>query len=114
MASNGLFGWNLFGNIGSSPAPDPYNPQYQSNPNAYYKAYERWASKEAEKKKRLAMYQEMSRTMGPTAPAFTTSMGTRDWEPFAAAGSAPVDILAPEVESYADWERKQPNMFRTV
>jgi hypothetical protein len=57
----------------------------------------------------------MAQNVGPVAPAFTTSMGTREVPPqMAATGMGPVDILAPEIESIDDLYRKRPNMFRMI
>jgi len=70
------------------------------------------------------IFTKMAQKVGPTPSPFVTSMGTREVPPnmmaslfpskFYAAGAGPVDILAPEIESYEEWKRKQSNRFRTV
>jgi hypothetical protein len=59
----------------------------------------------------------MAQKTGDTAPAFTTSMGTREAPPNMMTSLFPqkmasVDILSPEIASIDDLYRKRQNMFR--
>ena len=110
-----LFGWNLFGNVGASGQPDPND--YLDNPNEYYKDYSRWVQMENVKARKENSYARLRAAGKNFAPAFTTSMGTREAPPNMMTSlfprkMAPVDILSPEIASIDDLYRKRQNMFR--
>jgi len=123
MASeNGLFGWNLFGKqdpLGERPTWQEFDKnndgkQQPMEKIALDEAVRQWEEQKSLLATRQATYQKMAQNVGPVAPAFTTSMGTREAPEFVAAGRGPVDILAPEVETIDDLYRKRPNMFRMI
>ena len=100
--------------------PDMTDKEYA----AWQQAVEDWEEKKGQIAERKSIFQKMAQKTGPTPTPFKTRMGTKEATPnmmaslfpskFYAAGTGPVDILAPEVESIEDIYRKKPNMFRMV
>ena len=76
-----------------------------------------WEQVRGQREERDNIYKQMAQKTGYLAPAFSTSMGTREAPPNMMTSlfpqkMAPVDILSPEIASIDDLYRKRPNIFR--
>ena len=91
---------------------------------AWQAALADWEYIKGQQQNQQDIFTQMAQKVGETPSPFVTSMGTREVPPnmmaslfpskFGAASAGPVDILAPDIESYEEWKRKQSNRFRTV
>lgn len=118
--------FSLFGNKKPlAPKPD-YNTfaMEDGDPSMNPQEYKAWQDKlsaweeiRGQREERNNIYKQMAQKTGDLAPAFTTSMGTREAPPNMMTSlfpqkMAPVDILSPEIASIDDLYRKRPNIFR--
>jgi len=125
-------GFSLFGNKKPlAPKPqwetyDVHGPDFTGGPDGHLQEDEQakwqqavsdWKEIKNTREDRDNIYKQMAQKTGDTAPAFTTSMGTREAPPNMMTSLFPqkmasVDILSPEIVSIDDLYRKRQNMFR--
>ena len=118
--------FSLFGNKKPlAPKPDYITFAMEAgDPSMNPQEYKAWQDKlsaweeiRGQREERNNIYKQMAQKTGDLAPAFTTSMGTREAPPNMMTSlfpqkMAPVDILSPEIASIDDLYRKRPNIFR--